>query len=92
MNGTVRPENSNMYIDKTLAQVLERLETLETQLAYQEHWLDSLNETITQQHKALERLERLNELMQQKIREQRDSLSQQDDVQWHPQDDVPPHY
>ncbi|MFP4262317.1 MAG: SlyX family protein [Halomonas sp.] len=69
-----------------------RLEALESRLAYQEHWLDTLDEAIAAQEARLARLERINALMQQKLREQQRALREGDATSPRPEDEVPPHY
>ncbi|MEQ5800826.1 SlyX family protein [Halomonas sp. H10-9-1] len=70
----------------------ERLEALESRIAYQEHWLDTLDQAVAAQETRLTRLERINALMQQKIREQQRALQEGDAAQPRPEDELPPHY
>ncbi|MDN3521337.1 SlyX family protein [Halomonas ramblicola] len=70
----------------------ERLEALESRLAHQEHWLDTLDRAVATQERRLAQLERLNELMQQKLREQHRALREMDADTPRPEDEVPPHY
>ncbi|MCE0733454.1 SlyX family protein [Halomonas sp. G15] len=70
----------------------ERLEALESRIAYQEHWLDTLDQAVAAQETRLAKLERINALMQQKIREQQRALQESDAAQPRPEDELPPHY
>ena len=70
----------------------ERLEALESRLAYQEHWLDTLDEAVATQEQRLTRLERINDLMQEKLRDQQRALQEGDATAPGPGDEVPPHY
>ena len=69
----------------------ERLEALESRIAYQEHWLDTLDQAVAAQETRLAKLERINALMQQKIREQQRALQEGDAAQPRPEDELPPH-
>ena len=44
------------------AELAQRLESLESRLAYQEHWLDTLDQAVAQQERRLEKLEQLRVL------------------------------
>ncbi|MDN3557633.1 SlyX family protein [Halomonas maura] len=81
-----------MRDDDTPSTLDSRLEALESRIAHQEHWLDTLDRAVAQQERRLMHLERLGALMQEKIREQQ--LARQDDeaAAPRPQDEVPPHY
>ncbi|PSJ22926.1 hypothetical protein CVH10_03270 [Halomonas sp. ND22Bw] len=81
-----------MHDDDTPSDAAARLEALESRLAYQEHWLDTLDRTVATQEKRLMQLERLNELMQHKLREQRQALQEAETATPRPEDEVPPHY
>ena len=70
----------------------ERLKALESRIAYQEHWLDTLDQAVAAQETRLAKLERINALMQQKIREQQRALQEGDAAQPRPEDELPPHY
>ncbi|AZM94617.1 MULTISPECIES: SlyX family protein [Halomonadaceae] len=75
------------------AELTQLLESLESRLAYQEHWLDTLDQAVAQQERRLEKLEQLSTLMRDRLREQYQAL-QADNSQGdsRPEDDVPPHY
>ncbi|MFC0336549.1 SlyX protein [Kushneria avicenniae] len=79
-----------MHIDTTLKQVIERVNDLESRLAWQEDWLERLDDTLITQNATIERLERLCNLMAQRLGEQRESLeSMQADSG---DQERPPHY
>ncbi|EWH03463.1 SlyX family protein [Halomonas sp. BC04] len=81
-----------MSPDQTSAWLLSRLETLESRIAHQEHWLDTLDEAVAAQEKRLTHLERINSVMQQKLRDQQQALLDVDMASPRPEDEVPPHY
>ncbi|MGM0536651.1 MAG: SlyX family protein [Pseudomonadota bacterium] len=81
-----------MSTDSTPAELARRLEALESRIAYQEHWLDTLDQAVVSQERRLARLERINDLMQDKIREQQRALQEGDAAQPRPEDELPPHY
>lgn len=70
----------------------ERLMALESRIAYQEHWLDTLDQAVAAQEARLTQLERINVLMQQKIREQQQALQEGDAAAPSAEDELPPHY
>ena len=80
-----------MAQDALPASFLEQIEALETRLAFQEDWLESLDRTVIEQGRQIERLERTNALLQQRLREQGDTLNR-----FSPspslEDERPPHY
>ncbi len=81
--------DSNMHIDTTLKQVIERANDLESRLAWQENWLERLDEALITQNATIERLERLCNLMAQRLGEQRESL---ESLQYDGGEERPPHY
>ena len=92
MNGNTQRSDSSMTGDDALARLEERLEALESRLAYQEHWLDTLDRAVAGQEQRLTQLERLGELMQRRLREQQQTLQGLDDDDYRLEDEVPPHY
>lgn len=58
------------------ADLAQRLESLESRLAHQEHWLDTLDQAVVQQERRLEKLEQLSGLMRERLREQHQALRQ----------------
>ncbi|MGQ7246749.1 SlyX family protein [Halomonas sp. V046] len=59
-------------------------------MAYQEHWLDTLDQAIAQQERRLMKLERLGELMQTRLKDMQASTGQ--GMTPGPDDELPPHY
>ncbi|MFI0474333.1 SlyX family protein [Halomonas sp. HMF6819] len=75
------------------AELGRRLDALESKLAYQEHWLDTLDQTVASQARQMEKLERMNALMRDRLREQHHTQSDHaDGGAYRLEDDVPPHY
>ena len=75
------------------AELAQCLESLESRLAYQEHWLDTLDQAVAQQERRLEKLEQLSALMRERLREQHQALQAGDSQgSFRPEDDIPPHY
>ena len=81
-----------MSADRASLDLAQRLEALESRIAHQEHWLDTLDEAVATQERRLTRLERINDLMQEKLREQQRALQEGDATAPGPEDEVPPHY
>ena len=92
MNGDTQRKDSIMSDDTTPDELARRLEALESRIAYQEHWLDTLDAAVAGQERRLTRLERLNALMQERLRDQRQALQDQDATAPRPEDERPPHY
>ncbi|MGM0703101.1 MAG: SlyX family protein [Pseudomonadota bacterium] len=92
VNGDTQRDDSSTSDEPSPARLATRLDALESRIAYQEHWLDTLDEAVAAQERRLVQLERLNALMQQKLREQQQALEESDAASPHPQDEVPPHY
>ncbi|MDI5890138.1 SlyX family protein [Halomonas rhizosphaerae] len=81
-----------MSTDTTPAELARRLEALESRIAYQEHWLDTLDAAVAGQEQRLSRLERLNALMKERLRDQQRALQEHDTATPRPEDELPPHY
>ncbi|GHB06779.1 SlyX family protein [Modicisalibacter luteus] len=96
MNGNTQRSDSTMTNDNTLDRLEKRLEALESRLAYQEHWLDTLDQAVAGQERRLTQLERLSELLQLRIREQHQLLQTQSggpgEEDYRLEDEIPPHY
>ncbi|MGJ8525230.1 Protein SlyX [Halomonadaceae bacterium LMG 33818] len=67
-----------------------RIEALEMRITYQEDWLEKLDTRIIEQEKEIETLKRVNQLLSERLREQRDSMNQAQE--WRAEDERPPHY
>ena len=75
------------------AELYQRIETLETRLAFQEDWLDTLDHAVTDQARRLDKLEQISALMRQRLREQQYALQTDNETAApRPEDDIPPHY
>nr|WP_300312105.1 SlyX family protein [Halomonas sp.] len=90
MNNDTPQRESITETTESSAETAQRLEAIESRLAYQEHWLDTLDAAIAQQERRLMELERLSRMMQERMRELRsaDSLGPAPG----PEDELPPHY
>lgn len=80
-----------MAQDALPASFLEQIEALETRLAFQEDWLESLDRTVIEQGRQIERLERMNALLQQRLREQGETPNRFSPMP-SLEDERPPHY
>lgn len=80
-----------MAQDALPASMLEQIEALETRLAFQEDWLESLDRTVIEQRRQIERLERMTTLLQQRLGEQGDAQHRFTST-LSPEDERPPHY
>ncbi|SDN49336.1 SlyX family protein [Vreelandella arcis] len=75
------------------AELVQQFESLESRLAYQEHWLDTLDQAVAQQERRLTTLEQLSALMRERLREQHQALQSGNAPDAaRPEDDIPPHY
>jgi len=92
MNGDTQRDESTMHSESTPDELARRLEAIESRIAYQEHWLDTLDAAVAEQEQRLSRLERLNTLMQARLRDQQRALQESDTATPGPADEVPPHY
>ncbi|MBZ9539178.1 SlyX family protein [Modicisalibacter tunisiensis] len=92
MNGNTQRSDSSMIENDPLISRLEaRIEALESRLAYQEHWLDTLDRAAVRREQRLSQLERINALMQQRLRDQHQALESLAPDLGAP-DERPPHY
>lgn len=92
MSSDTQRNDSTMGASSTPDDWTRRLEALESRIAFQEDWLDTLDDAIATQERRLTRLERINDLMQEKLRDQQRALQETDDTAPGPEDEVPPHY
>jgi len=67
-----------------------RIEALEMRITYQEDWLEKLDTRIIEQEREIEALKRVNQLLSERLQEQRDSMNQAQE--WRAEDERPPHY
>ncbi|WP_185960770.1 SlyX family protein [Aliidiomarina halalkaliphila] len=73
-------------IDVTVNEIAERMERLETQLAFQEDTIAELNDLITEQNRELQKLHKHMILMVERVQQL------DDDQKDAPIDERPPHY
>lgn len=92
MNSDTPQHESITETENPSADTAQRLEALESRLAYQEHWLDSLDAAVAQQERRLMQLERLGNAMQARLQELRASHSDLQGDMPGPEDELPPHY
>lgn len=92
MNSDTPQHESITEMENPSADTAQRLEALESRVAYQEHWLDTLDEAIAQQERRLLHLERLGKAMQTRLQELRAGSSDLQGQMPSPEDEVPPHY
>lgn len=92
MNGDTQHKDSIMSDATSPDELARRLEALESRIAYQEHWLDTLDEAVAGQERRLSQLERINALMQERLRDQQRALQEHDTAAPRPEDELPPHY
>lgn len=91
----IRLQECDVTMTDTLspAELYQRIETLETRLAFQEDWLDTLDQTVATQAQRLDKLERISNLMRQRLREQQQGQSTDNETAVsRPEDEIPPHY
>ncbi|MDH2295712.1 SlyX family protein [Cobetia sp. 1AS1] len=72
-----------------------RLEALESRLAHQDDWLETLDRTVIAQQRQIETLERLTALMASQLRTLREQQGDADSTapfSAQPHDELPPHY
>jgi SlyX protein len=86
MNDDTQREDST-----TALEMARRLEAIENRIAFQEHWLDTLDAAVAGQEQRLSHLERLNTLMKERLRDQQRALQDNDTTTPGPADEVPPH-
>lgn len=91
MNDPQHPTNTNTQLEPLLSEQRERMETLETQVAYQEDWLEKLNTRLYQHERDIEALKQANQWLVQQLREQRNAPDATDPG-FTPLDERPPHY
>ncbi|GAA3911150.1 SlyX family protein [Halomonas cibimaris] len=69
-----------------------RLDDLEARLAFQEDWLDTLDQAVITQQRRLEALESISALMQKRLREQQITADTAAAQAGNAEDEAPPHY
>lgn len=69
-----------------------RLDELESRLAFQDDWLETLDRLVREQASELERLTRVNTLMRERLSEQRQAIDDLGGDMPTMEDELPPHY
>ncbi|OHZ01275.1 hypothetical protein BC443_12750 [Salinicola sp. MIT1003] len=69
-----------------------RLDALESRVAFQDDWLETLDRLVREQASELEKLTRLNQLMRERLSEQRQAIDELGGDVPRPEDELPPHY
>ncbi|WP_251977024.1 SlyX family protein [Salinicola avicenniae] len=92
MKDDTQPAKSTTSITTSGTSLEARLEALESRLAFQEDWLETLDKLVREQSGETQRLGRLNELLQQRLREQRQAIDDMGADLPRPEDELPPHY
>ncbi len=69
-----------------------RFEALESRLAFQDDWLETLDRLVREQATELERLTRANTLLRTRLSEQRQAIDELGGETPQPEDELPPHY
>ena len=77
-----------MNENDAVAKLHQRIEDLESQLAFQEHTIDELNQLVTQQSDELTTFKRHLQLLASRLSQVRDQQSENTSVV----DEKPPHY
>lgn len=91
----IRLQECNVIMTQAIspAELYQRIETLETRLSFQEDWLDTLDQAVAQQAQRLETLEKISELMRQRLREHPQGISTDNETAVsRPENEIPPHY
>lgn len=92
MNDDTQPPKSNTAIRPSRMSLEARLEALESRLAFQDDWLETLDKLVREQGEEIERLTRINALMRERLREQRQAIDDLGGDLPRPEDELPPHY
>lgn len=92
MNDDTQRGDSSMGDQGPPLDLAGRLEALESRIAFQEDWLEALDKAVATQEARLSRLERINMLMQEKLRDQQRAPREGGASLPAPGDEVPPHY
>lgn len=92
MKYDAQPVESNTPAEPERTPLEARVEALESRLAFQEDWLETLDRRLYEHTAEIERLTRLNSLMRERLREQRQAIDDLGDDSPEPRDELPPHY
>ncbi|OLO06014.1 MULTISPECIES: SlyX family protein [Salinicola] len=92
MKDDTHPRKSNTVAPPSRMDLEARLDALESRVAFQDDWLETLDRLITEQAGELERLTRVNTLMRERLSEQRQAIDELGGEMPRPEDELPPHY
>jgi len=92
MKNDAQPWKSNTVEPPSRTASEARLDALESRLAFQDDWLETLDRLVREQADELERLTRVNTLMRERLSEQRQAIDDLGGEVPRPEDELPPHY
>ncbi|MDF3920543.1 SlyX family protein [Salinicola salarius] len=92
MKDDTQPWKSNTVEPTSRTSLEARLDTLESRVAFQDDWLETLDRLVREQANELEKLTRLNQLMRERLSEQRQAIDDLGGDVPRPEDELPPHY
>lgn len=92
MNDDTQLPKSNTAAIPSRTPLEDRLEALESRLAFQDDWLETLDKLVREQAGEIERLTRINALLRERLREQRQAIDDLGGDLPRPEDELPPHY
>lgn len=92
MKDDTQPQKSNTVEPPSRTSLEARLDTLESRVAFQDDWLETLDRLVREQANELEKLTRLNQLMRERLSEQRQAIDDLGGDVPRPEDELPPHY
>ncbi|MEC8917277.1 SlyX family protein [Salinicola sp. MIT1003] len=92
MKDDTQPWKSNTVEPTSRMSLEARLDALESRVAFQDDWLETLDRLVREQASELEKLTRLNQLMRERLSEQRQAIDELGGDVPRPEDELPPHY
>lgn len=92
MKDDTQPWKSNTVEPTSRMSLEARLDALESRVAFQDDWLETLDRLVREQASELEKLTRLNQLMRERLSEQRQAIDELGGDTPRPEDELPPHY
>ncbi|WP_245392614.1 SlyX family protein [Salinicola halimionae] len=92
MKDDTHPQKSNTVDTPSRTAMEDRIDALESRLAFQDDWLETLDRLVREQSAELERLTRVNTLMRTRLSEQRQAIDELGGEMPQPEDELPPHY
>ena len=92
MKDDTQPWKSNTVEPTSRMSLEARLDALESRVAFQDDWLETLDRLVREQASELEKLTRLNQLMRERLSEQRQAIDDLGGDTPRPEDELPPHY